>query len=160
MEQIPTPPPTNPEHPAPAAELDPAAAAAAAESLRQQRQIIIGAIIFVVLLLGGVGVSIWLLAQPGTDADRVRDIFIIFMALQSLLIGVVLIILIIQLARLINLLQNEIKPILESTNQTASTLRGTARFLSDNLSEPVIKLNESLAAIQRLLELLGIGRRP
>jgi hypothetical protein len=91
-----------------------------------------------------------LLASPRTDTARVRDIFIIFMALESLLIGLVLIILVIQLARLINLLQNEIKPIMDSTNETVSTLRGTATFLSDNLVEPVIKLNEYLAGFKQL----------
>jgi len=81
------------------------------------------------------------------------------MALESLLIGAVLVILIVQVARLTNLLQNEIKPILDSTNETVSTLRGTTEFLSDNLVQPVIKLNEYIAAVQRLLELLGIGKR-
>jgi uncharacterized protein YoxC len=68
------------------------------------------------------------------------------MALESLLIGLTLVILIVQLARLINLLQNEIKPILDSTNETVSTMRGTITFLSDNLAEPVVKLNETFAA--------------
>lgn len=130
----------------------------AREQESNQRQIIVGIVVFVVLILAGVVTSVYFLAQPSTDAERVRDIFIIFMALQSLLIGIVLIILIVQLARLINLLQNEIKPILESTNETANTLRGTARFMSDHLAEPVIKLNEYLSAIQKLVDLIRIGR--
>jgi hypothetical protein len=76
-----------------------------------------------------------------------------------LILGFVLVLLIVQLARLINLLQNEIRPILESTNETSRTLRGTAVFLSDNLTEPVIKLNESLASLQRFLELIRPGKR-
>jgi predicted PurR-regulated permease PerM len=81
------------------------------------------------------------------------------MALESLLIGAILVILIFQIARLTNLLQHEIKPILKSTNETISTLRGTTEFLSDNLTEPVIKINEYVAAIQKFLELFGVGRR-
>jgi len=81
------------------------------------------------------------------------------MAFESLLIGAVLVILIIQLARLTNLLQNEIKPILDSTNETVSTLRGTTVFLSNNLSEPLIKLNEYFAGFMKLLDILGIGQR-
>jgi hypothetical protein len=69
--------------------------------------------------------------------------------------GFVLILLIVQLARLINLLQNEIRPILESTNETTRTLRGTAVFMSDHLTEPVIKANESLAGIQRLMDIIN-----
>jgi hypothetical protein len=81
------------------------------------------------------------------------------MAFESLVIGVALVILIIQVASLINLLQNEIKPILDATNETVNTLRGTTTFLSENLVEPVIKLNTYLAGIQRVLKLLGLKRR-
>jgi hypothetical protein len=99
---------------------------------------------------------------PSTDINtvaRIRDVFIIFMALESLLIGFVLVILIVQLARLMNLIQNEVKPILDSTNETVNNLRGTTAFLSANLVEPVIKLNEYLAALQKFTEILGIGRK-
>jgi len=127
-----------------------------------QRTTIIGIIIGLVVLLGILITGVVLLLLPSTDittVGRIRDIFIILMALESLLIGLVLVILIIQIARLINLLQNEIKPILDSTNETVSTLRGTTAFLSTNLVEPVIKLNESLAGLQKFMEILGIGRK-
>ncbi len=103
------------------------------------------------LILALVVVGLTLLLQPGTDTGRVRDIFIIFMALEFLLIGGVMVILIIQLARLTLLLQNEIKPILESTNETANTLRGTTAFLSEHLVEPVLKLNQYLAGLNKIL---------
>lgn len=125
----------------------------------QQRKIVIGIIVAVVVLLILTIGGVWLLALPSTDTARIRDIFIIFLALQSLVIGATLIILIIQLARLINLLQNEIKPILDSTNETVSNLRGTATFLSDNLSEPVIKINEYAAALSQLFSTIGVVRR-
>lgn len=109
--------------------------------------VIIAAIIVVGLLITG----LVLLLQPGTDTARVRDIFIIFMALEFLLIGIVMIILIVQLARLTLLLQNEIKPILDSTNETANTLRGTTQFLSEHMVEPVLKLNQYLAGLSRFV---------
>jgi hypothetical protein len=130
---------------------------------RNQRYTIAGIIVAAVILLGTLVTSVVLLLLPSTDAStvsRIRDVFIILMALESLLIGLVLIVLIVQLARLTNLLQNEIKPILDSTNETVSTLRGTTAFLSTNLVEPVIKLNQSLAALHKLVELLGISRKP
>ena len=103
------------------------------------------------ILLALVVTGLVLLLQPGTDTARVRDIFIIFMALEFLLVGGVMVILIIQLARLILLLQNEIKPILDSTNETANTLRGTTAFLSEHLVEPVLKLNQYMAGLNRIL---------
>ncbi len=115
-----------------------------------------------VLITALVVVSLLYMFSPAEgraqDVERIRDVFIIFMAVESLFIGLVLIVLIVQVARLTLLLQNEIKPILDSTNQTVSTLRGTSEFLSDNLVQPVIKLNEYLAALKKLGELLGLGR--
>jgi hypothetical protein len=137
----------------------PASADKQREEPRQQRfpvvWIVLGVLIFLALFIG----AILLLASPRTDTEKIRDIFIIFMALEFLIVGLALIILIIQLATLINLLQNEVKPILESTNETANTLRGTAIFLSDNLVEPVIKMNEYVIALRRFMELIGIARR-
>jgi hypothetical protein len=123
------------------------------------RKILIGLIIGGVVILALMILGLYLLLQPTTDTARVRDIFIIFMALESLLLGLVLIILIVQIARLTNLLQNEIKPILESTNETVNTLRGTTTFMSDNLVQPVLKLNEYLAAMTKMMTLIGLARR-
>jgi len=81
------------------------------------------------------------------------------MALESLVIGVVLVILIVQMAILINLLQNEIKPILDSTNETVNNIKGTAIFLSDNLVEPVIKLNSTLAGFKRVIDFIRPNQR-
>ena len=123
------------------------------------RKLVIGLVITIVVVLALIILAIYALTLPTTDTARVRDIFIIFMALESLLLGFAIIILIIQIARLTNLLQNEVKPILESTNETVSTLRGTTAFLSDNLTEPVIKLNEYLAAMTKIMALIGLARR-
>ena len=108
--------------------------------------------IIVLVLLGLIVAGLVLLLQPGTDTARIRDIFIIFMALEFLLIGIAIIILIIQLARLTLLLQNEISPILQSTHETANTLRGTSVFLSEHLVEPVLKMNEYLAGLNRIVK--------
>jgi hypothetical protein len=129
------------------------------ETTRRQQTILIVVIVLAVLFLAGISVAVWALLQPGTPTERIRDIFIIFMAFESLIIGAALIILIVQVASLINLLQNEVRPILEATNETVNTLRGTTAFLSENVVEPVIKLNTYLAGLQRMLELIGMKRK-
>ena len=133
------------------------------EELRKQRLTIAGIIIFAIILLGLLVTGLVFLINPSLTSietvSRLRDIFIILMALESLLIGLALTILIIQIARLTNLLENEVKPILDSTNETISNLRGTTKFLSDNLVEPVIKLNEILAVFQRMADLLKFTRK-
>lgn len=130
----------------------------AADDQRMKR-IMTGVVIGVVVLLVLLGVAIYLLLQPATPTDKIRDVFIIVVALESLVIGVALIVLVVQLASLINLLQNEVRPILKATNETVNNLRGTAEFLGENMVEPVIKLNSYMAGLNRMLELMGIRRK-
>lgn len=117
---------------------------------------IIAAAAVIVLALLVVG-AVFLFRTDPADTGKIRDIFIIFMALESFVIGLALIILIVQLATLINLIQNEIRPILNSTNETVNTLRGTAAFLSDNLAEPVIKINSYIAGLKRMGDIFRTG---
>lgn len=142
-----TPPPPTPEE-----------LAARAEAERQQRTMVTVAIIAVVALVALIVLGVIYLMQPATPTDRIRDVFLIFVALESLIIGVALVVLILQMASLINLLQNEVRPILRATNETVNNLRGTAEFLGENVVEPVIKLNGYLAGLQRVLELMGLKK--
>lgn len=130
----------------------------------QQRGVIIAVVLVALLLLvGAVLASIYLVGNPATAAT-VRDVFIIFMALEAMVIGVALVILIMQIAVLTNVLKNEIKPILEATQETVNTVRGTTLFLSDNLTEPIMKLNSYVAGLSKIMETLsslgGLFRRP
>ncbi|MCK6538570.1 MAG: hypothetical protein L6Q26_00820 [Anaerolineales bacterium] len=134
-------------------------AAVARETERRQRIIVISLVVGVIVLLGFLGLAIYFLLQPATPTDKIRDVFIIVVALESLVIGVALIVLIVQLASLINLLQNEVRPILKATSDTVNNLRGTAEFLGENVVEPVIKLNGYLAGLYRMLELMGIRKK-
>lgn len=119
--------------------------------------IVVGVLIVILLIVG----AVLLIRADNETTGRVRDVFIIFMALESIVLGAAMIVLIIQLATLINLLQNEIKPIIHSTNDTVNTLRGTVTFLSENLTEPVIKLNTYLAGFKTFFDVMrprGGGR--
>lgn len=133
--------------------------AAQREQEKQMKRTMIAVVAGAVILLALLGVAIYFLLQPATPTDKIRDIFIIVVALESLVIGVALIVLVVQLASLINLLQNEVKPILKATTDTVNNLRGTAEFLGENVVEPVIKLNGYLAGLYRMLELMGIRKK-
>ena len=126
---------------------------------KSNRGLIIGLIIGGIVLLAALIGAVYLLTLPTTNTEKIRDIFIIFLALEFLLIGVALVILIVQLATLTNLLQNEVKPILESTTEAANTIKGTAIFLSENLTQPVVKLGGYAAGMKRMIEIVNIARR-
>ena len=129
---------------------------------QQRTTLIITAVVAVVVL----ALLIWgavVLVQNPTQAAAVRDVFIILMSLMMVFIGVALAVVAVQIALLTNLLRNELKPILEATQETVRTVRGTAVFLSENVSEPVIKLNAYVAGLSRIIDTLnqlgGIFRR-
>jgi hypothetical protein len=126
----------------------------------QQKGLIIGAAIGAVVLLVLAVLAVIFMVRNPAQTETLRDIFIIFMALEGLLIGLALVVLVVQLALLTNLLKHEIKPILDSTNEAARTLRGTAAFMSQNVVDPVIKVHASVAAVRSALDLLRPNRRP
>lgn len=110
------------------------------------------AFLFLIIIAG----SIILANHDVGTVSVVRDIFVILMALMLVVIGAALIILILQVSNLINILKNDIKPMLDSGNETVNTLKGTIRFISNNLAEPVIKLNESLASLKKVGQLFKL----
>jgi len=107
-----------------------------------------------VLLAAFVGSVLFLLNSPKTPI--IRDVFIIFLGFELALIGLVTVLLIVQVARLTNMFQHEIKPVLDAANETMSTIRGTAIFVGDAMVQPVIKLNSYFASVKRFLELINI----
>lgn len=127
-------------------------------SQAKSRAYLIGAVVILALLITGIVLAIFAMVKNPVQTETIRDIVIIFMAVESLLIGLILIVLIFQLAKLTALLQNEIRPILESTNDTVNSLKGTTAFLSNNLVRPVIKANSSFSALKQALGVLGLIR--
>ena len=68
--------------------------------------IVVGILVLVLVL-------VFMLNHPGTT-QTVRDLFIIVLALESLVIGTLLVILIYQLIVLIRMLRDDLKPMIES----------------------------------------------
>lgn len=83
-----------------------------------------------------------------------RDIAIIIIALQSIIIGVLLAVLIWQVWRLVKIVQTEIRPIIEDTQATINTVRGTATFMSDAVVDPVIRSTSSITRWRRTVSAL------
>ena len=117
-------------------------------------------VLVVVLVLAILAAAIYgMAANPGITSV-VRDIAIIALALVTLIIGLFLIILIFQLQSLIVLLRDEIKPILDSANQTANTVRGTTTFVSDAVVTPMIQVASIVSGVgQTLKTLAGTGHK-
>ena len=117
--------------------------------------ILVGLIILVALVVG----IIYLARADASTTGQIRDIFIIVLAVESIIIGGALVILVVQIAALFSLLQNEIRPILESTQVTLSTLKGTTKFLSEHAVKPVINMSSAAAGIKKLVSLINVIRK-
>jgi hypothetical protein len=108
--------------------------------------ILLGATVLVLVL-------IFLVDNPGTT-ETVRDLFIIVLALESLVIATLLVILIYQLIVLTRMLRDDVKPMIESTQETLNTVRGTATFVSQHVTQPAIAASGYITGIGRALSLL------
>lgn len=112
------------------------------------------AILVILLFVGFVALAIWLAATQAPTVAAVRDILIIVLALESCIFGVVIMLLLIMVMRLVNMLEFEIKPILEKTNETVSTLQGTTTFVSQNVVKPAIRTTAQIAGVRQALKTL------
>ncbi len=94
--------------------------------------------------------------SPGSVVvGLLRDAAIVFVAFETLIIGVLLIVLMLQVQSLVVLLRDEIKPMLEMANETLATVRGTTQFVSHNVVSPVMKWSGYLAGLRRILRQIG-----
>ena len=84
----------------------------------------------------------------------VRDLAIILLAVESLVIGVVLIILVWEIRNLAKLLREEIKPILDSADETVRTVRGTTVFVSDTFVNPIVRVSSFVTGVTQAVRIL------
>lgn len=120
----------------------------------------IGIVLIVIVVLAAIGALIYGLVTHPVFTAVLRDIAIITLALVTVILGLFVIILIFQLQSLIALLRDEIKPILESANETASTVRGTTTFVSDAVVTPMIQVASLAAGVgQTVRTLTGTDRK-
>ena len=157
--------------PAPPAPAYPETIEPSLAELRARRILIIGLVVAglflvsVVALLVFLSVDAYQAASAGKGPSPgeivvglLRDAAIIFVAFETLLIGVLLIILMVQMQSLVMLLRDEIKPMLEAINETLATVRGTTQFVSHNVVSPVMKWSGYLAGLRRIVqEISGLG---
>ena len=71
---------------------------------------------------------------------NIRDISIIFLAFESIIVLVLLSVLIVQVRNLVILLNEEIRPMLEASQETADTVRNTTTFVSKYVAQPFVNV--------------------
>ena len=118
--------------------------------------IIAGVVAFIVLLVLVIfGV---LLFNHPVAASRLRDIFIILLGIQSIFIGLLLIVAVVAIIYvalkvydLTQFVQNELGPILERADDTMRTINSRTVFISDSAVKPVIDVMSWASSVRAIL---------
>jgi len=91
----------------------------------------------------------------GQALAAVRDIAIVLLALESIVIGVLLCLVLVQLRKLARLLREEIAPILDTTTEAVNTVHGTVDIVSQTVVNPLVKVKSfttgTRAALRNLI---------
>jgi hypothetical protein len=86
-----------------------------------------------------------------------RDLLIIFLAIENMVLTALIAIMIWQIYRLSRMIYTEVIPILRDTQDTITTVRGTTTFMSENLAQPVIRNTGRVARARRTAQVLMAG---
>lgn len=115
--------------------------------------------VILLFFIGGFTLAVVDIDRAAEVVRLLRDLFIIVLSMVSILIVIALAVLIVQIAGLVNLLQTEIKPLLENVQDTLKTAKGTAQFVGQNVAEPLIKVGGFMAGLAVFTRELGGIRR-
>lgn len=87
--------------------------------------------------------------------ETIRDIAIIILAVESIITGIVLIVLAWQVYRLARTVQEELKPLLHDVDETVRVVKGTATYMSEKVVAPTIKVSKGVAFVRRAAKVIS-----
>lgn len=91
--------------------------------------------------------------------EYVRGLFDLIVAIGSIIIIVASGVLVIQIARFVNLVRSEVKPIADDTKHAVGSIRATASFVQQHAVKPIIQTQSIAAGIMAFLaEIIRISR--
>ncbi len=120
---------------------------------------ILGAVIVIIF---GVGLLLAFSGELEITALRIqyfRNIFMVVIGLEGILIIGSIAVLIVQIARLVNMLKRDVKPVLTTAQETVNTAKGTVEFVGDNTVRPIIRTSAFLSGMGVVIRDVGGIRR-
>lgn len=114
--------------------------------LTKQQKILIGLGVFLLSVL--LVLILWYLFAHPLFTASLRNVSIIFVAITLIVMDIILILLMLQVIKLLSFLLVELKPILDSLQETSSTVRGTAGFVSEGVTSPIIDMSSKAAGVK------------
>lgn len=124
---------------------------------RTRLPVLVAAIVVLVLLAGTVGFAVWMFRHPASAAT-LRDIFLVVLGVQSMIIGLLMVALLVTMVYvalkvydLVNLVQNDVRPILHRADDTVRTVHSRTVFISDAAVKPVIEVMAYVSAAKSII---------
>ncbi len=109
------------------------------------------------LVVGVILLGVFMFRSPATAAT-LRDIFLVILGVQSMIIGLLLIAilvlivyLVLKLYDLVHFFQIELRPIIQQADDTVRTVRSRTVFISDSAVKPVIEVMACVAAVKSIV---------
>ncbi len=126
-----------------------------AEREMRRRMTLIGigiAVIAVLILLGFAGmIALGII-------EEVRDIVIILLATESLIVGGVTLFLLYQTIMLLTLIREELIPLIQSAQETVNSARGTTVYVSRKIVAPSVRAATTVTRLQTMARVLFRGK--
>jgi hypothetical protein len=111
------------------------------------------ALAIVIAVLVVVGIGYWLYQLGGADQaplERLRDIAIIFLAFQLILVTITLGGIAAGLIYLIMVLKDQVIPLLAEVTETARRLKGTTDFVTEEAVKPIVTAAGQIAKMRAM----------
>lgn len=118
---------------------------------------IIGGIIAVVVLAVIIGLLYW--GDEGPVTERLRDISIVFISLFAVISTVLLAAILGAMVWLVFTIRDKVVPLLESLTATASRLKGTTEFMTEQAVSPIISVASTFAKVRAATRTVTGGKR-
>jgi cytochrome c biogenesis protein CcdA len=113
---------------------------------------VVAVVVVVLIVLGFV-----LMIQAGATGT-VRDVVIILLAAESLIVVGLLLVLVYQMTMLIKMMREEVQPLIRSAQDTVNSARGTTQFISKRIVSPTVKMTTNVARLTRMVQVLFKGK--
>ena len=115
-------------------------------------------ILFILILNGAALIVALTDAETWAPLIRIfRDVFLLILILESVLVVAALAILMLQAAGFLIMLKTEVKPILDNARETTRLSKATAQFINSNAVDPLIQIKSFLSGLLAFLrELIRI----
>lgn len=109
-------------------------------------------VLIILILFGAASLAALTAAETWAPVIRIfRDIFLLILLLESMLIVAALAILMLQAAGFFIMLKTEVKPIIDNARETTRLSKATAHFINSNAVDPIIQIKSFLSGLLAFL---------